>query len=178
MILQFSTYFLFILFSYIDSFFKNKSSIFLYASFLAIFRYEIGYDYQNYYYQIQTQNLKFSEPISVLIAKISYQLNFIELFFIVFSFFTLFFIYKSFVNKSHTSISLAVYVLFPLFFLESLSTVRFHLASAIVLYAYTLQNKKLSYLFFFSSIFIHYYSIIAFPFIFLKMQLNQLIIKS
>ena len=80
MILQFSTYFLFILFSYIDSFFKNKSSIFLYASFLAIFRYEIGYDYQNYYYQIQTQNLKFSEPISVLIAKISYQLNFIELF--------------------------------------------------------------------------------------------------
>ena len=129
--------------------FKKKSSLYNIAFFVvfvfSIIRYGVGYDYFNYVDNIiEYDNSSFSamEWLSKILYFIS-QKTFHQLFFIVNSFiclFPIFFILKKY--SPMPGLSFFTFMMIPLFFLESLSIVRYSSALSMVFIAYYFYKEK------------------------------------
>lgn len=114
------------------------------------FRYDVGWDYSAYYSMAEGFATNRSEdyelfPKLFLIAAELFEMP--SVFFLLISFFTIFLIYLTFRNTSFPSFSLLAYFCIPVFFMESLSTVRFHLALSVILLAeyYAFAKRWLSF---------------------------------
>lgn len=125
---------------------KNLNNFFFFILFLfSAFRYDVGYDYMSYYELIKYYDafkLLRIEPIERELITISHKL-FIQLFFIINSFITIYFTKWALERKSRDiSISALVFLCFPLMFTNSFSIIRFWSGLAIVFYASTYLNEK------------------------------------
>lgn len=122
---------------------KKVNSITVMAIVLFIFmaiRVGVGYDYYAYIRLIQQVPIDYDtvrvEPLVDLILRLSYFLNFPQLFFIITSFLIIFPIYKvSVENTNDPTICLISFFFLPFLFLESLSIVRNAIAFSFVLWA-------------------------------------------
>lgn len=138
-------FYLLVFLLYFNSFCKSVKALNVMFVFLFTFsaiRYGIGYDYFNYCNAIQ-EGREF-EPLSSLFAYFARMLGSPQFFFILNSLITIFPIY--FVARKlslHPHMSLLLYYLFPIFFLESLSIVRNASAySLIFLSFYYLKQRR------------------------------------
>ena len=126
---------------------KNKKQGLL-ITFLAIaifsgIRYGIGYDYYSYLEKIVTGNIDVKEPIPYYMMDISSR-YFPFLFFLLSSIFISLFYYLSIRLKSDDYIaSVVFYLCFPFLFMGQLSVVRQGMATAVLLFAITLYEKKI-----------------------------------
>lgn len=127
---------------------KKLASLLLGVMFLfSAIRYDVGWDYSEYYshidsYDIERAVLRF-ELIPKWMAYISNGLGMPTLFFVFHAFFTLFFLYLFLKKKSkNVTLSLFIYLTIPLFFLDSLSIVRFHLAMSAFLLSTCYYDEK------------------------------------
>lgn len=128
---------------------KNTNSSSTFAYFLlfifAALRFDVGYDYIAYY-DIITLGVGYDrfEYIQYLLADVSYKLECVQIFFIINSLVTIFFIKSALKRLNVREPIVALFFLCcPLFFLNSLSVVRFWSAVSIVFYASTfLIDKK------------------------------------
>lgn len=114
-------------------------------SVFTCFRYNVGYDYPQYYsYLIEGRNSwagEHFELIPRLILILSQSLNAPWLFFTIIGFFILFFIFKTIEDFSvDTYSSLIIFI--TLFYLTSLSSVRQWLAISIIFYSYKYIKQK------------------------------------
>lgn len=144
-------YILLLIFILILGLINKKGSIFFVFISLFLFsalRYNVGYDYESYYdalkYDIEFELLRW-EFIERMLAYFSQYIGFIYLFFIVNSFFTLYFLFLALKKYTPNNIYLGFvcYFCLPVFYLTSLSTIRFHLALSIVFWATTfLKDEK------------------------------------
>ena len=164
---------------------KNGSSIII---FLALFlfsalRFDVGWDYTEYVGiikgSVNSILVTRFEPLSKFILYIGAYLEFYPIVFIIFSFFTLYFVHKSITRySSNHSISWLVFYCLPLFFLASLSTIRQSVAIAIVFfsfkYIYEKKHLKFLILILISSL-LHYSSIVGLLLIFIcKKPFNKI----
>jgi hypothetical protein len=185
--LEFWPYILIFLTIMLSSYFKskNRSSI---INFVALFlfsalRFDVGWDYTEYVGIIKggfdsVSNTRI-EPLSKFILQIGAYLEFYPIVFIIFSFFTLYFVHKSITRySSNVALSWLVFFSLPLFFLASLSTIRQSVATAIVLFSfkYIYEKKHLKFLLLILiSTLLHYSSIIGLLLIFIcKKPFNKI----
>ena len=135
----------------------QKRSIRLYWLFiivLALFsglRYDVGYDYQSYVGKIDKDTVFSLEPINVWILSLCNTLNSIQLFFMIHSFVTLFTMGVAIKKISiRPSLSIILFIGFPLLFLSSMSVVRFWTALSLVFLAsiYLFKGSIIKYLLF------------------------------
>ena len=124
---------------------KNRTwgLIFVLAIFVG-FRYGVGWDYWNYTRAIQEAGygLDRFEWLPRQLGYIAHELSFVQLYFIVVAFFSMLFVIKALKRMSENfSVSLYIFLTFPLFFLFSLVIDRFFLALAIMFYGSTFLFK-------------------------------------
>ncbi|ENW94380.1 EpsG family protein [Acinetobacter dispersus] len=121
---------------------------FIFALFcLSAFRYGVGWDYYQYYWtivaNIETNIVGRGEFATIALIDFSRDIGVPNFYFFINSFITIFLIsytiHKFSVNKWA---SIFIFICFPLFFLNSLSVVRFFSALAIVFYAFRYINSK------------------------------------
>ncbi|WP_274309537.1 EpsG family protein [Solibacillus daqui] len=129
-----------------------KKNVFLMVAFLLLFcfsafRFDVGWDYLAYYdtvkYNIQTNIVGGEEFATILLIELSRSIGIYNLFFVVNSFICLFLIYKT-INKYSVDpwLSLLFFLCFPLYFLNSLSVIRFFTALAITFYGFKYIEQK------------------------------------
>lgn len=129
-----------------------------FAIFLAIIsaiRYDVGFDYPVYYEVASQQGdflwefLRF-EFLSKIIVFTVWLFKLPYLIFFIYSFLTVYFVFQGLKRLMPDSlhIGLFIYALFPLFFIDSFSLIRQHLAIAIIIYAisFLLNRKFLTYI--------------------------------
>jgi hypothetical protein len=149
-------YFLFILFVFIFLFTDKIKNISQYSEFfhsiavvtiiiVAIIRFDVGWDYKEYYSSINNPdayNLVRYEPLSRLFTNIALYFNNPPLLFVLYGIPTYLLAYLSFRKYSkNTGLSMIIYI--GLFYLISFSTIRQALAMAICLFSYRyLQGKS------------------------------------
>lgn len=118
---------------------------FIFVLLFSSLRYGIGYDYFNYVEIIEDYNVKYFSSIEWL-SQIFYfiaQKTHIQVFFAINSFICLFPIYfLSIKFSSSPALVFFAYVTIPLFFLESLSIIRYSSALSLFLLAYYYLGKK------------------------------------
>lgn len=124
----------------------NKLFYFILFVFSAI-RYDVGYDYMSYYEMIKSLDefrLSRIEIFEKILIQFSHE-TFIQLFYIVNSFITIYFTKWALEKKSvDMSISTLTFLCFPLMFTHSFSIIRFWSAIAILFYASLyLESKKI-----------------------------------
>lgn len=151
-----------------SSFFLNLTFIFIFI--VSAFRFDVGFDYPTYFdLAVKKGNFVWQfirlEPLSQFIVFLVWQLNSPSWIFIIYCFFSLFLLRKVISKLSiDADLSLLVYILFPLFFLDSLSLIRQHLAMSIVVYSYQFVFKSKLFKFLlcvFLASLIHYYAFFA-----------------
>ncbi len=164
---------------------KIKGNVLLMSTVIFLFsglRFNIGWDFENYYDLLKYpygHNFMRIEYLPRKLISFSHDLQFLQLFFIVTSFFVMYFVYKGVILRSILpKLSILAFVCLPLFFFQSLTIIRQILAVSIVFYGtlYFLQEKK--YIYFFSLIIfsslIHISSIFALLFIpIFKLKLSR-----
>ena len=150
--------------------------------FIVAFRFDVGFDYVTYYNAANLSGnlelLLIWEPLTLPILKLAHLFNQPQLFFIIYSTLTYIFLLKAISKLSiKKDLSLGFYLLFPLFYYDSFSLVRQHLAIAIFLYNLinVKEEKKIKFIFWLviGSLF-HYASLltmIIYPL--RKVKLNQ-----
>lgn len=129
-----------------------------FATFLAIIsaiRYDVGFDYPVYYEVAAQQGdflwefLRF-EFISKIIVFIVWLFKVPYLIFFIYSFLTIYFVFQGLkrLMPDGLHIGLFIYALFPLFFIDSFSLIRQHLAIALIFYAisFLLNRRFLPYI--------------------------------
>ena len=129
---------------------SNKALYIFWILFaFAAIRYGIGYDYYSYVKLINHDTTDYSlerfEPLSAVLREIAHNTHY-QVFFILGSFLSLYPVYKSCKLLSvNASLSLILYYLHPLLYLNSLCIVRNAIAFSLVLYAISLllNEKKL-----------------------------------
>lgn len=116
------------------------------------FRLNVGWDYSAYYdtihYNLATNIVGRGEYATILLIELSRSTGWENLFFAVNAFICVYCIYRTIVAYSPDPwVSLLFFVCFPLFFLNSLSVIRFFSALALTFYAckYIKQQKPLKY---------------------------------
>lgn len=120
---------------------------------ISAFRFNIGWDYLAYYetikYNLSTNIVSGEEYATIMLIELSRTSGFYNLFFIVNSFICVFFMYKT-INKYSVDpwLSLIFFLCFPLYFLNSLSVIRFFTALSITFYGfkYIEQRRPVRYL--------------------------------
>lgn len=135
------------------------------------FRYDVGYDYLNYYDAVQVAQVFNMEFFQSIIIETSYKLRFPQLFFIVNSFITVSCIYWGLKRKSpNLSISLFAFLCVPLMFLHSMSIVRFWTALSVVFVASTyLLDKKYLHFIILNTLAIGFHNAAIFGYLFLPL---------
>lgn len=115
----------------------NSALIFGVLLLFTILRYDVGWDYFMYRYQIQTGEVSRFEFLSRQIFGFAHWVGFFPLAFFFFGFFILWFT-KVIIDRFsvNTILSWAVFCCYPQFFLASLSTIRQSLAAAIIFYSF------------------------------------------
>ena len=137
-----------------------KVDIFYYTFVLFIFifsafRYDIGWDYNQYYwtilYNLETNIVSRGELLTIGLVELSKNLGITNLYFFLNSFITIFLV-ALVVNRYSENkwISILIFVSFPLFYLNSLSVIRFFSAVAIVFFSikYIEEKSFFKYIFF------------------------------
>lgn len=167
-------YIVLLLLLYFNTSINTKTSNFTMALCLicfSAFRYDVGYDYLNYYDAVQVAQVFNMEFFQTIIIETSYKLQFTQLFFIVNSFITVSCIYWGLKRKSpNLSISLFAFLCVPLMFLHSMSIVRFWTALSVVFVASTyLQDKKYLHFIILNTIAIGFHNAAVFGYIFLPL---------
>ena len=125
-----------------------KRHIVLFVFVLFVFsalRFDVGSDYLTYYNMIVYEEgyIERIEYLERFLISFSKSLNFPQFFFIVNSFFTLSFFYFAIKRLSlKPEWSWFVFLCFNVFYLQSMSTVRFHLALAIMFWGSTFLSDK------------------------------------
>ncbi len=116
--------------------------LFVFALFcLSAFRFGVGWDYYQYYWTIvsnlQTNIVGRGEIATVALVHLSSKLGITNLYFAINAFITIFLISKT-INQYSVNkwVSIFVFLCFPLFFLSSLSVIRFYTALSIVFFAF------------------------------------------
>lgn len=119
---------------------------------ISAFRFNVGWDYLAYYntikYHLVTNIVSSGEYATIFLIELSRLTGMVNLFFVVNSFICIYFIYKTTTTYSLDPwLSLLFFICFPLFFLNSLSVIRFFTALAIGFYAfkYIEQKKPIKY---------------------------------
>ena len=143
----------------------NSLYIYFLILFFSAFRYQTGYDYGNYLETIllEGKEEKF-EIIVQWIIRLSRATHF-QVFFSLTSFLVLYPIYK--LSKKYSvdpSLTLIVYILFPVFFLESLSIIRNAVAISLTLLAidkYIEKSYLKAFIFYICAIGFHLSAIVA-----------------
>lgn len=146
---------------------------------LSAIRFDIGWDYSNYYLsvypRINKEALLNTEPISKEIIKLSYYLNYPPALFIAFSILTYGLLGYA-ISKYSKNIYISILVYLVIFYLQTLSVIRQGLAISLIIYAIPLLMKK-KYIQYaivtIISYFIHESSIVALVFIPLYMVINR-----
>ena len=150
--------------------------------FIIAFRFDVGFDYAAYYEAVNmTGNLELLliwEPLTLPIIALARWFNQPQLFFVIYSTLTYFFLLKAISKLSvKKHLSFGFYLLFPLFYYDSFSLIRQHLAISIFLYNLinVKEENKIKFIFWLvvGSLF-HYPSlltIIIYPL--RKVKLNQ-----
>ena len=153
--------------------------IFLLFFILSAIRFDVGTDFDNYYYMASgfneggyTRFYNDFELGSYALIKLSHFLESPQIFFIISSFITLYCILKTIFKYSHSVlISTIMWLSIPIFFFLSLNGVRQWMAVAIIFFGYQyIQDRKfLKYLIcvFLASMF-HKSALIALPFYFIS----------
>lgn len=125
----------------------------LFLLFISAFRYGVGWDYEQYYltivYNLDTNIVSRGELLTIFLVELSKNFGVTNIYFFVNSFITVFLIALVVDKYSQNKwISILIFVSFPLFFLNSLSVIRFFTALAIVFYSikYIKENKFLKYI--------------------------------
>lgn len=141
-------------------------------------RFDVGWDYANYFnVLIRGKDYLWSfimwEPLNQLAVIFTWIVSYPQLFFMAYSFLTIFFVWKGIREITKDApLALLIYFFVPLFYLESLTLVRQHLAISIVFYAITflIEAKYIKYaiLVILASL-IHFSAIIAFTLLFLPL---------
>ena len=159
--------------------YSKKSLLFIAFSLLfcfSAFRFNIGWDYWAYYdtikYNLFTNIVSSEEYATISLIELSRFLNMTNLYFVVNSFICIFFIYKTISKYSIDPwLSLLLFLCFPLFFLNSLSIIRFFTALALTFYGFKfiVQKQLIKYiiLVLLASLF-HKSAIIALAFYFVR----------
>ena len=150
---------------------KNRSSLIIFSTLFlfSALRFDVGWDYTGYVGLIESgaENISNSrmEPLSKFIFHLANYFEFYPIAFIIYSFFTLYFVYKSIIRySSNHAMSWLVFLVLPLFFLASLSTIRQSLATALVLFSfrYVYENKLFKFLLLILiSTLLHYSSVVG-----------------
>ena len=156
---------------------NGLTAIFIIIFLFSALRFDVGYDYSNYYWLIES-NIKYFDDqinrIEFLPRQLIYLSNFIgfyQFFFIVTSFLITYFFYKTI--KKHSldkTLSVLIFVCFPLFFFMSLSVVRQYVAISLVFFGYKFIKDRKFWKYLFLILFatlIHKSAIIALPIYFL-----------
>lgn len=128
--------------------FKKKDLIIMTILLLvSSLRYNVGFDYKIYFEIIKTNNLyqinRF-EIMNKVVLKIAELFNNIQVFFIIYAFFILFFVYITIKKYSYNRVSsFFVWYTEPIFFLTSLSSIRQTLAVSICFFSlkYIFEEK-------------------------------------
>lgn len=131
------------------SLYAKKNTV-LYLFILLLFvvsalRFDVGSDYLTYYNMIVYEEgfVERIEYLEYLLISFSRFLNFPQFFFIVNTFFTLFFLYFAIKRLSiKPEWSWFVFLCLNVFYLQSMSTVRYHLALTIIFWGSTFLNEK------------------------------------
>lgn len=112
----------------------------------AALRFDVGWDYMGYYDAIvmdTEERINSFELFEYFFVRLSQFLNFPQFFFIINSFLTLFFLSLAIKRLSiNPKFSLFLYLTIPVFFLHFLSTVRYHLALSMILFAFSYLKRK------------------------------------
>lgn len=175
-LLQLFPYLLLLFVSWVISVSNNprKAStllVFLLAFFVGC-RYAVGWDYWNYTRAIENGGweLERFEWLPRQIGFWAHELHFSQIYFLIIGFFSMFFSIKALERLSgNFTISIYIFMTFPLFFLTSLIIDRFFLSVSVVLYSSTYLIKEKKIIPFFIGLFIafniHVASLIAILFI-------------
>ena len=132
----------------------------------AIFRYDIGFDYQNYFNFIARNDdsvIDKFEPISFGLMYIARITEYPPMIFIIFGIPIYLYMYRGFINSS-VNIELSIVIYIALFYLFSLGAIRQALAMSICIYNYTnLRKRKISSFFAYAIIasMVHYSAFIS-----------------
>ena len=175
LITEFFPYWLVVFTLIFDLKYKKLYSTFYLILFLALIRFNVGYDYQSYVLQLQGyKTLSFGEFFPVIIFNLSKSIESHVLFFSSFVLIQ-FFLLKKIINYNvYGNIVLMSFALFPLFYLDSLSTIRQHTAllfSLMILYQKENRNKIF---YFVMACLFHYSALVAILFIIIPLlNLNR-----
>lgn len=134
-------------------FFDNKKIDIFYYLFIIIifvfsaFRYNVGWDYEQYYwtivYNLDTNIVSRGELLTIGLVELSRNLGIANIYFFLNSFLTIFLVALVIDNYSKDKwMSILVFIAFPLFFLNSLSVIRFFSALAIVFFSIKYIKEK------------------------------------
>lgn len=108
----------------------------------SVCRYNVGWDYYSYVKVVKTEDYERYEFLSRLILKLASDIDFYPLVFILFAGIQLLTLSLAIKKLSiQPSTSWLLYALFPLFFLQDLSTIRQGVATALVFYSYTFSKR-------------------------------------
>lgn len=117
---------------------------FFFLFFVAAFRFDVGYDYENYYNYIEKEwlwGIIRMEPLNQPIFHTAIFLKSPLFAFIIYAILTYYFIIQSF-KRSSINPFLSIFIYILLFYIESLCYMRQGLAIAITLYAYPYIKEK------------------------------------
>lgn len=148
--------------------------VFILIFFVEAVRFDVGYDFLSYYSAIAYYNpvYELSEsvrfgPIHFYLIKLSHNLGFYQLYFIITSFITVFFINRATSKMSEDYLlSMILFLTIPFFFLMSMNFIRQYTAVAVIMYAVSFLKENKSSRFFCLFVFaflLHFSSIIALP---------------
>lgn len=175
-------YLLLLLLAYINISINTKASNLLVALALFLFaalRYDVGYDYMNYYEVVKIEQIFNMEFFEALIIQLSHNLKSPQLFFVINFFITMLCVFWGLKRKSaNIAISLFSFLCLPLLYLHSFSIIRFWTALSIVFLASTyLLDKKYVHFCLLNAVAIgfHYAAIVGFLFLIIKfVKINKL----
>jgi hypothetical protein len=147
-------YLILLIWGYYIQFVNTPYKIKLFVLFLFLFsalRYDVGYDYITYYSIIENSDawhIERTEFLEQQLLYLSQWINLPQLFFIVNSFFTILFVYLG-INKMSCDkrLSWFVFLCLNVLFLQSMSTVRFHLALALMFWGSTFLWERRLWIF-------------------------------
>lgn len=132
----------------------------------AIFRYDIGFDYNNYFNFIARNDdsvIEKFEPISFSLMYIARMTDYPPMIFVIFGIPMYLYAYRGFVNSS-ANVGFSIIIYIALFYLFSLGAIRQALAMSICIYNYTNLRKRKAFSFLVYAIIasmVHYSALIS-----------------
>lgn len=124
--------------------------VFISLMLFSVLRYDVGWDYYMYKYQIITGDTGRYELLSKFVFDLGRDISFYPIVFIFFGFFTLYYT-KLTIDRYSKNVVLSWIIFYglPFLFMASLSTIRQSLATAIIFYSVNFALKKQYYKFIF-----------------------------